>query len=741
MPRSIRPFFTNAIGFLLQWERWLLGALVTVFFLSLAILLTKFYYSNTILVPAQGGTYSEGSVGQVLPLNPWFTVANDVNSDIVSLVFAGLLKYDPEKNMIRDDLATYQASSDGRTYTVTLKNDIFWHDSTKENPHPVTADDVVFTYKTIQDPDFPNLILQQNFVGVTVTATNDRTVTFKLDRPYSFFPSNLTLGLLPKKSFEGIPVNLLDQELSFGLNPVGAGPYKMKSLIETELSTEVTLEHFPRPALKPDSRIERLVFRVFPDYRSLLSDIRNLDGIRLVPHTGDGKAAVPRRFKTENYTLPQYVALFFNLDRKVLADRELRLGLQLGTDKQAIANAVSPAKIVDTPLLEIDNSDWRYKFDLNAAQGALFESDWVFPEKYRLQRMLEQREANDRGVLKSPPVAFLETGAVLTLSGSGGGLSGKDKVQGIPLSAHPTQSGSWIVRIPTSGGTGSLAMGTNLIKLTDEKGATIDSIYVFRAASADEFARATAEQGLIDQFLATKAGTAPAGQQITVQNMSVDRGFLRRRKDGDATGFRTNEAGQKLTLTLLTSPTPENYARIAQMVKEQWATLGVDVQVVVPADKSDFENRLLKRDYDILLFGQSLLDNLDAYSYWHSASAQKVTANRSDLRIDAYNLSQYTSFTADALLEKIRGNPTEKERKEALTKLQEVLKADVPAVFLYSPEYTYAHRDDILGIDLGHLSLHSDRFLTLYKWYVHQDRIFIPGKGWTTFFGWVSSLL
>jgi len=740
MPRSIRPFFTNAIGFLLQWERWLLGALVGAFILSLTILLTKFYYSNTILVPAAGGTYSEGSIGQVMPLNPWFTVANDVNSDIVSLVFSGLLKYDPEKNMIRDDLATYEVSKDGKTYTVKLKDNIFWHDSTKESPHPVTAEDVVFTFKTIQDPDFPNLVLQQNFVGVAVAAVNDRTVTFKLDRPYSFFPSNLTLGLLPKKSFDGVPVNLLDQELSFGMHPVGAGPYRMKSMIETELNTEVTLEHFQRE-LKPDSRIERLIFRVFPDYRSLLSDIRNLDGIRLVPHTADGKAAVPRRFKTENYTLPQYVALFFNLDRKVLADKSLRLGLQLGTDKQLIANAVSPAKIVDTPLLEIDNSDWRYKFDLNAAQGALFESDWVFPEKYRLQRMLEQREANERGLLKSPPVAFLGTGTVLTLTGSGGGLSSKNKIQGIPLSAHPTQSGSWIVRLTTTGGSGTLTLGTNLIKLTDEKGATIDSMYVFRAASADEFSRATAEQGLIDEFLKTRAGTAAAGQQITVQDMYVENGFLRRRRQNDPVGFRTNAAGQKLTLTLLTSPAPESYARIAELVKKQWAALGVDVQVVVPADKSTFEDRLLKRDYDILLFGQSLLDNLDAYSYWHSASVQKVTSNRSDLRIDAYNLSQYTSFTADTLLEKIRGNPTETERKEALTKLQNVLKSDVPAVFLYSPEYTYAHREDILGIDLGHLSLHSDRFLTLYKWYVHQDRIFIPGKGWTTFFGWLSSLL
>jgi len=740
MPRSIRPFFSNALGFVLQWERWLLSALVGVFVLSLTVLLTKFYYSNTILVPALGGTYSEGSVGEVLPLNPWFTVANDVNSDIVSLVFAGLLKYDPEKNSIRDDLATYKVSDDGRTYTVTLKDNIFWHDSTKDSPHPVTSDDVVFTYKTIQDPEFPNPLLRQNFEGVTVTAQNKKTVTFKLDRPYSFFPSNLTLGLIPKKSFEGVPVNLLDQELSFGFKPVGAGPYKLKSIIETDLSTEVTLERFDRE-LKPQYRIERIIFRVFPDYRSLLSDIRNLDGIRLVPHTDDGKAAVPRRFKTENYTLPQYVALFFNLDRKIFADRDLRLGLQLGTNKEEIASQVNPAKIIDTPLLEIANEDWRYKFDLKAAQGALFESDWVFPEKYRLQRMLEQREANERGILKAPPVIFLQTGAVLTLTGSGNGLSSKNKIQGIPLASNPTQSGSWIVRLPTSGGTGSLVPGTNLIKLTDEKGTSIDSIYVFRASSQDEYNRASAEQALIDQFLKTRGGKIPPNEQITAQDMFVDGGFLRRRKDSDPVGVRTNEAGQKLTITLLTSPTPESYANVAELVKRQWATLGVDVQVQIPQDKSQFEERLLKRDYDVLLFGQSLLDNLDAYSYWHSASAQKVTKNRSDLRIDAYNLSQYTSFTADALLEKIRGNPTEKERKDALKKLEDVMKSDIPAVFLYSPEYTFAHREDILGIDLGHLSLHSDRFLTLYKWYVQQDRIFIPGKGWTTFFGWLSSLL
>jgi len=101
MPRSIRPFLSNVLGFVLQWERWLLSALVGVFLISLTILLTKFYYQNTILVPALGGTYSEGSVGEVLPLNPWFPVPNQLNSDSVALGFSGLFEYDSGKNKNR----------------------------------------------------------------------------------------------------------------------------------------------------------------------------------------------------------------------------------------------------------------------------------------------------------------------------------------------------------------------------------------------------------------------------------------------------------------------------------------------------------------------------------------------------------------------------------------------------------------------------------------------------------------
>ncbi len=738
---SFRKRAFKILGAMSPWERYMLLSLSALFALSFIGLLRLFYVQNTVFVPKRGGTYIEGSVGIPGPLNPWLTVQNDVNRDIVSLVFAGLLKYDPTTKKIEDDLATMEVSPDGKTYTLRLKENLFWQDATKDDPHPVAADDVVFTYRTIQQPDFPNLLLQQNFRGVTIDKVDDRTVRFKLAEAYSFFPSNLTLGLLPERSFQNVNLANLDQLVSLSESPVGAGPYKIKTVVETDLSTEVTLERFQR-TIPPPYQLDRIVFRIFPDYPTLLSDLHNLDGIRLVPHGERGEASIPKRFVGVSYTLPQYVALFFNLDRPALQDQKLRLGLQLGTNKQAIIDRIHEQKIVDTPLLEINQSDWHYHFDAESAQGALYTSRWFVPERLRLQDLLEMKEANDVGVLHMPPVVYLSTGAVLTLSGSyANGIERGSTLNGIRLSDHPTNTGAWVVAIPTRHGTGSLKAGQNLLRLTAPNGKIVDSLYVYRAPDAETYGRALEEQQLVGLFLRSKDPQLPASDRMTTQSMYLDRSFLRRRGSNDPVSIRRNEKGQLLTLRLLTSSAPAAYSDVAQMIKNQWLQLGVQVEIDIPASRDAFQDKLQRRDYDVLLFGQSLLDNLDSYPYWHSSGKQKASGNAKDLRSDAYNLSQYSSFKADTLLETIRTTSKEDERQKALKGLQEQLKNDVPAVFLYSPLYTFAYHRRILGVELGSLSLHSDRFLTLQKWYVKEQRIFTEGKSWWSFVGWVPSLL
>ena len=714
-----------------------LAVLISLFLVSFLLLARRFFLAHSELTPTKGGTYIEGSVGEFQPLNPWFTVQNDVNRDIVSLVFSGLLRYNPETKLIEPDLATMRVSPDSRIYTLTLREGLLWHDSTPEHPHPVTPEDVLFTFKTIQDPDFPNPILRQNFEGVNVEKIDARTVRFNLEQSYSFFPSNLTIGILPRSSFEGTPVRKLRETTDFGLQPVGAGPYSFKSFVQTERSSEVTLQRFARPG-DQTYFLERIILRIFPDYGTLLTDVRNLDGVRVVPRNAQGDPIIPQKFVLHRYTLPQYVALFFNLDRPMLQDRNLRLGLQLGTNKQQIMESAKESMIVDTPLLEIDTSDWRYHFDPSAAQGALFESNWNLPEKVRLQRLLEQREANATGPLHIAPVVLMDTGAVLTVTGSLSLAGTGAELNGVPLQRHPSQSGAWIVTLRTDASSGSLSMGVNLIRLVKKSnGSIIDSTYVWRTSNVTQYRKATEEQRIINQFLESKSEDVPKDKKLGVSNLTLEQGMLRRRLPTDAHDIRVNDQGEQLSLRLLTSPSPPSYRTVAENVAKHWRDLGVLVSVDIPSTADEFEQRMLRRDYDVLLFGQSLLDNLDSYPYWHSSGVQKSKGGIANLRLDAYNLSQYASQKSDHLLETIRETTNERERQSALEDLRRMLAADVPAIFLYSPLYTFAVSPDVSGVSLGTLSLHSDRFLTLQRWFVRKERRLLEDISWWSFFPWL----
>lgn len=718
-------------------EKVLIVAFTLLFIASTVLLLRRFYRENTEVVPVRGGTYIEGSVGTIRMLNPWFTVTNDVNRDIVSLVFAGLQRYNPFTGEVEDDMASITLSNGNRIYTATLRENLHWHDSTPEDPHPVTADDVLFTYAAIKQQGFPNPILQKNFRGIELEKIDDRTVQFRLEKPYAFFRSNLTLGILPARSFENVPAERLPDALDFNLSPIGSGPYRFKSISENELSTEVTLELF-REFYGAKPFIERIVFRAFPDYPSLLSDLRNLHGVRHVARNPQGKAIIPDRYRTFYYTLPQYVALFFNLDQEVLQDQKLRLGLQLATDKQAIINAINEQLIIDTPLLEFAQENWQYQFQPDAAQGALFDSQWRLPERVRLQHLLELRDRNLTGALVLPePIVLLETGAFLTFTGTAASAHVPLSVNGVSAHSDPDAgSGAWSVTLQSDGGTGSLAIGENTLRLTGSGGVHLDTFVLTRTADRSTFLRLREEQKIVELY------ESEGGERKGIETLALEHGMLRLRKDDEPQGIRVNDRGEPLHLTLLTSPLPPSYKTVAEETKREWRAVGADVDVQVSSDRKTFEDRVIRRDYDVLLFGQPLLDNLDSYPYWHSSQIQVKGGADAEkpLKLDANNLSQFTHFKADAFLEQIRETSVPEERKKALAALREVFLQEIPAIVLYSPTYVFAVSEEIFGIDLGEPSLHSDRFLSLHRWFIKEGRDFKIGKSWLSFFSWLPTL-
>lgn len=178
---------------------------------------------------------------------------------------------------------------------------------------------------------------------------------------------------------------------------------------------------------------------------------------------------------------------------------------------------------------------------------------------------------------------------------------------------------------------------------------------------------------------------------------------------------RTDEKGDTLSLRLVrrdfsgtNEPQEETSKTTAELIQQQLAAVGVEVKIEA-YNEDDLQAIIQKRDYDMLLYGQSLGYNLDTFSYWHSSQATET----------GLNLSNYQSPSADLLIEKIRGAFDESDRQSLLDDLADTISKDVPAVFLYTPSYYYLVDTKVTGINWQKLLFPKDRFSNITEWELH----------------------
>src|SRR5581483_8799299 len=200
---------------------------LTIFFLiaiaSLGFFVTSIYLDATKQVPALGGTYIEGVVGQPRFINPVYGETNDTDRTLIDLVYSGLMTYDSQGKIVKDLADSYTVSDDGKTYDFQLKKTAVWQDG-----KPLTADDVVFTIKTLQNSDYKSP-LRANWIDVDVEKISDSSVRFLLKSPYNAFLENCTVKIIPQHIWGTIaPENFI---LSvYNLQPVGSGPFQFADI-------------------------------------------------------------------------------------------------------------------------------------------------------------------------------------------------------------------------------------------------------------------------------------------------------------------------------------------------------------------------------------------------------------------------------------------------------------------------------------------------------------------------------
>ena len=191
-------------------------------------------------------------------------------------------------------------------------------------------------------------------------------------------------------------------------------------------------------------------------------------------------------------------------------------------------------------------------------------------------------------------------------------------------------------------------------------------------------------------------------------NILKSEGYVIPAEGGD---IRAKE-GIRLSFTML-HPDDEVHTRIAETIRDEWAAIGVGIQLqAVPYDKlaSDF---LASRKYHAALVDLNLArtPDPDPYPFWHQAEATS-----------GQNYTQWDNRAASEYLEQARVTADYTLRTRLYRNFQVVFSKELPALPLFAPVYSYGVDSQVQGVQVAPLYDPSDRLATFSSWYLLTRR-------------------
>ncbi|MDO5629784.1 MAG: ABC transporter substrate-binding protein [Mobilicoccus sp.] len=307
----------------------------------------------------------------------------------------GLTEIDPASRETYAALAADLPQADGTSVDVTLRDGAVFHDGT-----PVTAEDVVFSFERVMDPE--NQSLYVNFIPFieSVTASDEQTVTFTLAYPTGVFAERLSVvKIVPKAAVEA-------GADEFDANPVGTGPYRMTD--NGAATRQIVFERFdeytgPRPA-----RAARMEWQIVPDPATRTNALQSgsVQAIDSVPYLSiDQLENTAQVESVQGFGL--LFAMFNHASGNAFADKSNRQAFFHALDMDRIISTgmsgqASPAK----SFLQEDHPDFReastvYTHDVDKARELFGETgltsmrllatdhDWVANVTPLIQQDLE----------------------------------------------------------------------------------------------------------------------------------------------------------------------------------------------------------------------------------------------------------------------------------------------------------------------------------------------------------------
>ncbi|MCX7773356.1 MAG: ABC transporter substrate-binding protein, partial [Clostridia bacterium] len=319
---------------------------------------------------------------------------------VVGLVFGMLIEPDFDAKPV-PGLADFKISSDGLTYTFTIKKGVKFSDGT-----PMTAQDIEFTYYVLCDPSYDGpidaaslgLVGYKDYVdgkadtisGIKVI--NDSTIEFKVDKVNAEAIWYFNAGVMSKAYYgKDFKKGNLDSLKTLHGQPMGAGPYKLAEFKLGESIHLVANDSF----IKGAPKIKNVIYSVTPEGQELERvklgevdiDFPTVNEENITDAKDQGYIDV-YRFPTNGYG---YIG--FKDDDPKYSDKRVRQALITALNRKAVVEAVyGPyANVINIPQSKVswaysDEGIKTYDYDLAKAEALLKEAGWTKNANGKLEK-------------------------------------------------------------------------------------------------------------------------------------------------------------------------------------------------------------------------------------------------------------------------------------------------------------------------------------------------------------------
>ena len=345
-------------------------------------------------------------------------ISTDISSSNISgQIFNTIVQLDSDGNVQPALAKSWEVPPDGLTYTFHLFEGVKWHDG-----RPFTANDVAWSLWNINrkyNGPAGGLLTAVELI----TATDDRTVVFKLKYPYP----PLLKGLAYFNSSTILPKHIFDdgtdpRQHPNNYKPIGTGPFKF---VEYVKGSHVALEKNPDYHFKGQPYLDRLIFQIVPNPSARAIALEKGD-IDLIPYYSMVLGEVDRLKQNEKVEIAiqrrtiagEYLAII-NLRNPPFNNKLVRQALFYAIDREQLLVKAGfgfgkvSAGPISSEQLEFYTEGKTYRYEPAMAEKLLDEAG--YPKKadgkrFAMRLNFDQKEGPMNDVAQLLRVYFAKVG-------------------------------------------------------------------------------------------------------------------------------------------------------------------------------------------------------------------------------------------------------------------------------------------------------------------------------------------